>query len=101
VTGATRLGALPDTPTVSEAGLRGYEVTLWFGVLAPARTPATIVTQLNRAIVSVLSANEAKETLLARGVQPGGGTPAAFAGLIQRELEKWRGVAKTAGIEGE
>ena len=101
VTGATRLGALPDTPTVSEAGLRGYEVTLWFGVLAPARTPAAIVTQLNRAIVSVLSANDAKETLLAQGVQPGGGTPAAFAGLIQRELEKWRGVAKTAGIEGE
>ena len=101
VTGATRLGALPDTPTVSEAGLRGYEVTLWFGVLAPARTPAAIVMQLNRAIVSVLSANEAKETLLAQGVQPGGGTPAAFAGLIQRELEKWRGVAKTAGIEGE
>jgi len=49
----------------------------------------------------VLSANDAKETLLAQGVQPGGGTPAAFAGLIQRELEKWRGVAKTAGIEGE
>jgi len=101
VTGATRLGALPDTPTVSEAGLRGYEVTLWFGVLAPARTPTTVVTQLNRAIVSVLSANETKETLLAQGVQPGGGTPAAFAELIQRELEKWRGVAKTAGIEGE
>jgi len=101
VTGATRLGALPDTPTVIEQGLRGYEVTLWFGVLAPARTPAPIIARLNREMVSVLGSVDMKEGLLAQGVQAGAGTPAAFANLIQRELEKWRGVAKTAGIEGD
>ena len=101
VTGATRLGALPDTPTVIESGLRGYEVTLWFGVLAPARTPAPIIARLNREMVSVLGSMDMKEGLLAQGVQAGAGTPAAFANLIQRELEKWRGVAKTAGIEGD
>jgi len=101
VTGATRLGALPDTPTVIEQGLRGYEVTLWFGVLAPARTPAPIITRLNREMVSVLGSVDMKEGLLAQGVQAGAGTPAAFANLIQRELEKWRSVAKTAGIEGD
>ena len=101
ISSAKRSAAAPSIPTIAENGMPGFDSVTWFGVLAPARTPAAIVMQLNRAIVSVLSANEAKETLLAQGVQPGGGTPAAFAGLIQRELEKWRGVAKTAGIEGE
>ncbi len=101
VTGTTRVGALPDTPTVIESGLRGYEVTLWFGILAPARTSAAIVTRLNREIVTVISNAEMKETLNAQGVQPGAGSAAAFASLIQSELAKWRGVAKTAGIEGD
>jgi tripartite-type tricarboxylate transporter receptor subunit TctC len=101
VTGATRLGALPDTPTVIESGLRGYEVTLWFGILAPARTPAAIITRLNRETVAALNTNDVRDALISQGVQPGPGTPAAFASLIQTELAKWRGVAKTAGIEGD
>jgi tripartite-type tricarboxylate transporter receptor subunit TctC len=101
VTGATRLAALADTPTVIESGLRGYEVTLWFGVLAPAKTSPAIVTRLNRDLVATIAAADVKDALLAQGVQPGAGTPAAFASLIQRELEKWRGVAKAAGIEGD
>jgi tripartite-type tricarboxylate transporter receptor subunit TctC len=101
VTGATRTGALPETPTVIEAGLRGYEVTLWFGILAPAGTPAAIITRLNRETVAALAAPAMQETLLAQGVQPGAGTPGAFAALIRAELAKWRGVAKTAGIESE
>ena len=80
---------------------RSYEVTLWFGLLAPAKTPAPIVTRLNRDLVATIAAPEVKDALLAQGVQPGAGTPAAFAALIQRELEKWRGVAKAAGIEGD
>jgi len=101
VTGATRLAALPDTPTVIEGGMRGYEVTLWFGILAPARTPAAIITRLNRETVTALSAADMKETLLAQGVQAAPGSPAAFATLIQSELAKWRGVAKAAGIDGD
>ena len=101
VTGATRLGALPDTPTVIEAGLRGYEVTLWFGILGPARTPAAIVAKLNHETVAAIATADVRDGLVAQGVQPGAGTPAAFAALIQSELTKWRGVAKTAGIEGD
>ncbi len=101
VTGATRLAALAETPTVIESGLRGYEVTLWFGILAPAKTPSAIIARLNRDLVATINSPEVRDALLAQGVQPGAGTPAAFAGLIQRELEKWRGVAKAAGIEGD
>jgi len=101
VTGATRLAALAETPTVIESGLRGYEVTLWFGILAPAKTPSAIIARLNRDLVATINTPEVRDALLAQGVQPGAGTPAAFAGLIQRELEKWRGVAKAAGIEGD
>ena len=101
VTGTTRLGALPDTPTVIESGVRGYEVTLWFGILAPARTPAAIITRLNRETVAALSTTEMKETLLGQGVQAGAGAPGAFAALIQSELIKWRSVAKTAGIQDD
>ena len=101
VTGTTRLGALPDTPTVIESGLRGYEVTLWFGILAPARTPAAIITRLNHETVAALSTTEMKETLLGQGVQAGAGAPGAFAALIQSELIKWRSVAKTAGIQDD
>ena len=89
VTGATRLG------------LRGYEVTLWFGILGPARTPAAIVAKLNHETVAAIATADVRDGLVAQGVQPGAGTPAAFAALIQSELTKWRGVAKTAGIEGD
>jgi tripartite-type tricarboxylate transporter receptor subunit TctC len=101
VTGAARLGALPDTPTVIESGLRGFEVTLWFGIFAPARTPPAIVARLNREMVAALAAADMKEALLAQGVQAAPGTPAAFTALIQSEVTKWRGVAKTAGIEAD
>ena len=101
VTGATRLGALPDTPTVIEAGLRGYEVTLWFGVLAPARTPAAIVARLNREMVAAVATAELKEALGTQGILAGAGTSAAFAVLIKSELAKWRAVAKSADIKAD
>jgi tripartite-type tricarboxylate transporter receptor subunit TctC len=101
VTGATRLGALPDTPTVIEAGLRGFEVTLWFGIFAPAHTPPAIVARLNRDMVAALASTDMKDALLAQGVQAAPVTPAQFTALIKSEVAKWRGVAKTAGIEGD
>jgi tripartite-type tricarboxylate transporter receptor subunit TctC len=101
VTGAARLAALPETPTVIEAGLRGYEVTLWFGILAPASTPPAIVTRLNRDMVAALATIEVKNALLAQGVEAAPGTPAEFTALIKSEVSKWRSVAKTAGIEGD
>ena len=101
VTGATRLTAMPEVPTVIEAGLRGYEVSLWYGMLAPAATPATVIARLNREVVAILNTAEIKDVLIAQGLEPAPMTPAAFAALIRGELAKYRQVTRTAGIRAE
>lgn len=101
VTGATRLAALPEVPTVIESGLRGYEVSLWYGMLVPAATPAPIVTRLNREVVAILGATEIIDAMVAQGLEPAPMTPTAFATLIKTELAKYRKVSKTAGIHAE
>lgn len=101
VTGATRLTALPAVPTVVESGLRGYEVSLWMGILAPAGTPAAIVSRLNREIVATLGTTGIKDALVAQGVEPRPTTPADFAAYIRAELAKYRNVVKSAGIYAE
>ncbi len=98
VTGATRLAALPAVPTVIESGLRGYEVSLWMGILAPARTPAAIVSRLHRELVAILGMAGIKDALVAQGVEPRPSTPADFAAYIRAEIAKYRKVVKTAGI---
>ena len=98
VTGATRLAALPAVPTVIESGLRGYEVSLWMGILAPAGTPAAIVSRLNRELVATLGTAGIKDALVAQGVEPRPSTPADFAAYIRAEIAKYRNVVKTAGI---
>jgi tripartite-type tricarboxylate transporter receptor subunit TctC len=101
VTGATRLAALPAVPTVNESGLRGYEVSLWMGILTPAGTPAAIVSRLNRELVATLGTAGIKDALVAQGVEPRPSTPADFAAYIRAELAKYRNVVKTAGIYAE
>jgi tripartite-type tricarboxylate transporter receptor subunit TctC len=101
VTGATRLAALPAVPTVTESGLRGYEVSLWMGILAPARTPAAIVSRLHRELVAILGTAGVKDALVAQGVEPRPSTPADFAAYIRAEIAKYRKVVKTAGIVAE
>ncbi len=98
VTGATRLAAMPEVPTVAESGLRGYEVSLWMGILAPQGTPGTIVTLLNREILTILGTAAIRDALIAQGVEPRPSTPAAFAAYIRDEIAKYRKVVKTAGI---
>ena len=98
VTGAARLAALPEVPTVAESGLPGYEVSLWMGILVPAATPFVIVSRLNREVTVILSAADVKDTLVAQGLEPGASTTAAFAVRIRDELAKWRKVVKTAGV---
>ena len=97
-TGITRVTALPDVPTAIEAGVPGYDVALWMGVLAPASTPATIVTLLNRQIVAIVTRPAMHEALIAQGLEPMPGPAAAFAAHIRSETHKWRRVAQTAGI---
>jgi tripartite-type tricarboxylate transporter receptor subunit TctC len=96
-TGVHRVSVLPEVPTVIESGVRGYEVTLWFGLLAPAATPATIVARLNRGINAILAPADMRQALIAQGLEPAGSTPAAFARRIREEIARWREVVKTTG----
>ena len=102
VTSATRSQALPDVPTVEEAGgpsLKGFEASSWFGLLAPAGTPMDIVNRVQQETAKALATPAMKERLLAQGAIPSGNTPAQFAQLIDRELKKWQPVVKASGAK--
>jgi len=97
VTTAKRSPELPDVPTIAEAGVPGYEATSWFGMFAPAGTPAPIVAQLNKALVKVLSQPETKKKMADQGAEPVSETPEQFAAFIQAESAKWGKVVKESG----
>ena len=99
VTGATRSVALPDLPTVAEAGLPGYAVTVWFGMLAPAKTPVEIINRMQTEIARGLKTPAVRERLTAMGAEPSGNTPDEFAGFLRSEIAKWRKVVKSAGLD--
>jgi tripartite-type tricarboxylate transporter receptor subunit TctC len=101
VTTAKRTQALPDTPTIAEAGLPGYESVQWSGLLAPAGTPREIVTALHKEVIAILHTPEARERLAGIGTEMVGSTPEEFAAFIKSETAKWAKVAKAAGIEPE
>jgi tripartite-type tricarboxylate transporter receptor subunit TctC len=102
VTSATRSQALPDVPTVEEAGgptLKGFEASSWFGLLAPAGTPMDIVNRIQQETAKGLATAAMKERLLAQGAIPSGNTPAQFAQMIERESRKWAPVVKASGAK--
>lgn len=102
VTSATRSGALPDVPTVEEAGgpsLKGFEASSWFGLLAPAGTPMDVVNRVQQETAKALATPAMKERLLAQGAIPSGNTPAQFAQFIERESRKWAPVVKASGAK--
>ena len=99
VTTAKRSQALPDVPSIAEAGVPGYEATQWFGVLAPAGTPRPIIDRLNQEIVKLLKLPDVRDRLIADGTDPVGNTPEEFAAYIRSETEKWTKVIKAAGIK--
>ena len=98
VTTLKRAAALPDLPTIDESGLPGYESIAWWGVMAPAAVPMSVVSTLNRTIVKSLNATETRERLATEGVEVAGTTPAQFGDFLKRETAKWAQVIKTAGI---
>lgn len=96
-----RLPALPDVPTVAEAGLPGFEVTTWYGILAPAGTPRPVVARLNGELVKVMHSPEMKERLAGIGTDPVTSTPEEFAAYIQAEIAKWGDVIRKAGLKAD
>jgi len=97
VTTAKRSPELPDVPTIAEAGVPGYEATSWFGMFAPAGTPAPVVAKLNATIVKVLAQPDIKKKLAEQGAEAAGETPDQFAAFIQNESVKWGKVVKESG----
>jgi tripartite-type tricarboxylate transporter receptor subunit TctC len=98
VTGGQRTFLVPELPTVTEAGLPGYVVTSYFGVLAPTGTPAAVVARLNAEINKALRTPEVRATLTNEGAEAGGGSPEEFAALIKAEIPRWAAVVKIAGL---
>jgi tripartite-type tricarboxylate transporter receptor subunit TctC len=101
VTTPKRSPALPDVPTIAEAGVPGYEATSWFGLLAPAKTPAAVVTKLNASILKALADPEVKKKLAEQGAEPYGEKPDQFAAFIQSETAKWGKIVKQSGATAE
>ena len=100
VTSAQRSSVLPDLPTIEEAaGLKGFEASSWFGLLAPAGTPADIVNRIQQETAKAMATPAIKEKLLAQGAIPGGMVPAEFAKMIDAEIAKWAGVVKASGAK--
>ena len=98
VTGAQRLALAPDVPTVSEAGLPGYEVTSWYGIVAPARTPRPVVARLSAEVAKITREPKMKARLLSQGLELVGSTPEEFDAHIRREIAKWQKVLAAAGL---
>ena len=95
----TRSPLMPDVPTIEEAGVPGYEVLGWNGILAPAATPGPIVERLNREIRAVLDEPEVKQKLAQQGADPAPTDPESFARLIRDDVAKWADVIRSAGIQ--
>jgi len=96
-----RSSALPDVPTAAEAGLPGFEVTTWYGVLAPAGTPRAIVERLNTELGRIMLAPELQPRLADMATEPRSGTPEAFAAYLREETAKWGKVIRDAGLRAE
>ena len=101
VTTAKRALAAPDVPTVAEAGVPGFQVSNWQGIVAPSKTPAAIIEKLNRDMLATLKLPAMMDLLNAQGLEPAGGTPAQFSALIESEIAKYKAVVKTAGIRAD
>jgi len=96
-----RLPLFPELPTIAEAGVKGYEATQWYGVLAPANTPTPVVAKLHAALVKALQGADVKERLASEAGEPVGNTPEEFRAFIQKEIARWAPVIKASGAKPE
>ena len=100
-TGATRSPALPNLPTVAESGVPGYEASLWYGYVGPARLPPDILQRLNSEIVAAIRLPEVRDRLAAEGVDARSSTPEEFARLIASDVKRWASVIERIGVKLE
>ncbi len=98
VTGSKRTGALPEAPTIAEAGVAGYESLSWSGIAVPAATPRDVVARLNREIGAILARDDMRQKLAEQGAETVGGPPEAFDAHVKAEREKWSRLIRAAGI---
>lgn len=101
VTSAKRSDQLPDVPTVSEAGVPGYEVVSWFGLWAPAKTPPAVVEKINKDVIAIIESPEIQKQIRDQGAVPNPDTPAEFAAFIESEGKKWAEVVRRANVTTE
>lgn len=98
VTSTSRVPELPQVATVDASGLPGFEVTAWFGLFAPARTPPAVISRLHEASSRILATPELRQRLAQHGVMPGGGTPQDLREHLAADMAKWRRIVQVAGI---
>jgi len=96
--GSKRSAAIPDTPTIAESGVPGFEALIWYGFLAPAKTPQAIVDRLQREIAAIVKSPEGQKYLVSQGNDPVGDTPAEFAAFMRAEADKWGSIGKKLGV---
>jgi tripartite-type tricarboxylate transporter receptor subunit TctC len=96
-----RSAYLPEIPTIAEAGVPGYQASIWSGMFAPAKTPRPIIDRLNKEVVKIVQARDFREQLLQLGSDPVGNTPEEWGRFIEEEIVKWGKIAKTAGMREE
>jgi tripartite-type tricarboxylate transporter receptor subunit TctC len=96
-----RSAALPEVPTVAEAGMKDFEVTTWYGVLAPAGTSRAVIQRLNAELAKIMHSPELKEKLAGSGTEPRTSTPEEFAAYIKSEIAKWGEVIRKAGVKAD
>jgi tripartite-type tricarboxylate transporter receptor subunit TctC len=98
VTGEKRSAMLPDVPTIAEAAIPGFEASTWWGILAPAGTPAAIVSEVNAKLARALTQRDVTDRIAALGAEPVGGGPKRLADHLNAEIPKWREVIRAANI---
>ncbi len=101
VTTAKRSALVPELPTMIEAGMPGFEVNNWYGLVAPAKVPVDIIATLNRQVRAALESPEVKDSMVKQGLDPAGGTPDEFGAYIKSELAKWSKVVRAAGATAQ
>jgi tripartite-type tricarboxylate transporter receptor subunit TctC len=97
VTSAKRSTSLPETPTVAELGYKGFDVSTWYGLFVPAKTPKDVIATLNAEVNKLLATPEMKAAIIAQGAEPQGMTPEQFETLLKTDYEKWKGIVQASG----